>query len=441
MAKKALKKVVIIDAGGRGFAMAEAVEQGGGAPIVLPGNAGTILRGWTPKDVVIPLNHKNEWEELKTFMLKQKATMLVVGSEEYLQKGIIDSFMNDGDRKVREILLVGPTKKAAMLETSKLFAKKFMIEFGIPTASYSAVDSVEEGLHVLEHTRYHSPYVLKKDGPALGKGVRISTYLGGAKEDMRSLFKEFVTGPVLIEEFIKGTEFSAICLTDGNNYKMLPYVKDYKRAQDGDQGPMTGGMGIVSSLPFITKRVDDQIHTIINKVIYGMKQRRTPYKGFLYIGCILDIHGHVWVLEINSRGGDPETENQLPQIKGDGFMQLLLGVAKNNIDECTIDFERGVSVTLILCSGGYPGLYEKGKVITGLNQVTNCRVQHAGTALLADGETIVTSGGRVIALTAHGADINEARSICYENEAKITFDRKTCRTDIGEDILALEAVS
>jgi phosphoribosylamine--glycine ligase len=374
-----------------------------------------------------------DFEAIKAFVLSNQVAMVVVGPEDPLVKGIYDYFKNDA--ALQHIPVIGPSKIGAQLEGSKEFAKEFLVKHNIPTAAYDSFtkETVEEGCAFL--ATLQSPYVLKADGLAAGKGVLIIQDLAEAQEELRNMLvhEKFGTASakVVIEEFLDGIELSCFVLTDGKNYKILPTAKDYKRIGEGDSGLNTGGMGAVSPVPFADAVLLEKIETrIVKPTIAGLQKDGIPYKGFVFIGLI-NVKGEPIVIEYNVRMGDPETEVVIPRLKSD-LVELFLAVANEKLDEAVLEIDPRSATTIMVVSGGYPEAYENGKVILGIEKVSDSIVFHAGTKL--ENGQVVTNGGRVMAITSYGSDFTEAIKKSYQNIDKLHFDKMYFRKDIGFDL-------
>ena len=359
--------------------------------------------------------------------------MVFVGPEDPLVNGIHDFFLNDN--QLNKVAVIGPEKLAATLEGSKEFAKEFMMRHQIPTAQYKSFTSetVNQGFRFLEEL--NPPYVLKADGLAAGKGVVILNDLNEAKIELKSMLvdKKFgsASATVVIEEFLDGIELSVFVLTDGDSYKVLPTAKDYKRIGEGDTGLNTGGMGAISPVPFASKGFMDKIeHRIVKPTVEGLKKDNMPYKGFIFIGLI-KVGEDPKVIEYNVRMGDPETEVVLPRIKND-LVELLQAVANEKLSEVELQLDERAATTVMTVSGGYPGAYEKGKEIKGIESIGDSLVFHAGTTI-KNGK-VVTNGGRVMAITSFGSDFKSALSKSYQNVEKLSFEGMNYRKDLGFDL-------
>jgi phosphoribosylamine--glycine ligase len=421
--------ILLLGSGGREHALAWKILQSPACKnlIVAPGNAGTAA---IATNVTID---PNDFEAVKQLVLEEAVNMIVVGPEDPLVNGIYDFFKNDPDLK--NIPVIGPSKKGAQLEGSKEFAKKFLIKHGIPTAAYDSFtkDTVEAGCAFL--TTLKPPYVLKADGLAAGKGVLILQDLAEAQQELRNMLVDAKFGnassKVVIEEFLDGIELSCFVLTDGNSYKLLPTAKDYKRIGEGDTGLNTGGMGAVSPVPFADAALMEKIETrIVKPTIEGLKKDNIEYKGFVFIGLI-KVGDDPFVIEYNVRMGDPETEVVVPRIKSD-IVELFAAVANGNLDSVPLEIDPQTAATIMVVSGGYPEDYEKGKAITGVDKIEDSIVFHAGTKLHEG--AVVTSGGRVIAITSFGNSFEDAIKKSYQNIAKLHFDKMYFRKDIGFDL-------
>ena len=421
--------ILLLGSGGREHALAWKMTQ---SPLcqklfVAPGNAGT--EAIATNISISP----TDFGEIKKLVIAEKIDMVVVGPEDPLVFGIYDFFMDDD--YLKNIPVIGPSKLGAKLEGSKEFAKEFLLNHRIPTAAYHSFtkDTIEKGFHFLESLK--PPYVLKADGLAAGKGVLILNDLDEAKFELSNMLlneKFGIAGSkVVIEEFLDGIELSCFVLTDGKNYKVLPTAKDYKRIGEGDSGLNTGGMAAVSPVPFATPELLEKIeHRIIKPTIDGLRHEDIAYKGFIFIGLII-VENDPYVIEYNVRLGDPETEVVIPRLKTD-LVELFQAVADQKLDKITLEIDERAATTIMLVSGGYPEAYEKGKVISGIENVSDSIVFHAGT--ISENGKVVSNGGRVLAVTSFGTDHHEAIKKSYQNINKLHFDTMYFRKDIGFDL-------
>ncbi len=420
--------IMILGSGGREHALAWKIAQSDKTHqlYVAPGNGGTLEVG---KNASLDMNN---FHEVGKYCISRKIDLLVVGPEEPLVRGIKDHFKTSADLK--HIMVIGPDARAAQLEGSKLFSKKFMRKYDIPTAAYKSFSASERetGRRFLETLR--PPYVLKADGLAAGKGVLILDNIADACEGLEQMlsgkFGE-ASKEVIIEEHLNGIEFSVFILTDGENYKILPVAKDYKRIGEGDTGSNTGGMGAISPVSFVDdvlmKKVEERI---IKPTIEGIKEQGMDYRGFIFFGLI-SVKGEPYIIEYNVRMGDPEAEVVMSRIHSD-LVKLLQATAQGELGKLELLEKKSFSSTVMAVSKGYPSSYEKGKVITGLQDIENCMAFHAGTKI--EDNKLLTNGGRVIAFTGMAATQEEALEKSYAAIKKIYYEGITFRRDIGFDL-------
>jgi len=416
-------KILVIGGGGREHALVWKLKQSPGIDRIFcaPGNAGTAS---IAENVTIPAT---DLPQLRAFAKRNNVDLTMVGPDDPLAMGIVDLFATD------KLRIFGPTKSAARLESSKIFAKELMRAQKVPTAQASTFSDSKEALRYCEQLKF--PVVIKADGLALGKGVIIAPDIATARSSIEAMMNEARFGDagrrIVIEEFLHGTECSIHALVDGKNYRLLESARDHKRVFDGDQGPNTGGMGAFSPANNWDRRLQSQFEKeIMRPLLRGLAKERIAYRGLLYPGLMITSQG-ARVLEFNCRFGDPETQAILPRMKSD-LLPLLEATIDGKIDDYTIDWDKRASVTVVLASAGYPGKYETGKAISGLNQVAKLegvQIFHAGTKIAND--DVLTAGGRVLAVTALGSDLTAARSRAYEAVSLIQFEGCHYRRDIA----------
>jgi phosphoribosylamine---glycine ligase len=420
--------ILILGSGGREHALTWKLAQSKKINKIFigPGNAGTAELGTNLK------LDTEKFNEIRSAVVENKIDLVIVGPEAPLTMGIHDFFLND--IRLKNIPLIGPDKSAARLEGSKEFAKDFLIRHNIPTAVYKSFDKTSMNEVPAFLRTLTSPYVIKADGLASGKGVVIVDDISEAEKEVAAMLngKFGIAGQkVVIEQFLKGIELSVFVITDGFTYKLLPVAKDYKRIGEGDTGLNTGGMGAVSPVPFADQNfMQKVVERIIDPTMNGLSLDGIVYKGFIFFGLI-NVGGDPFVIEYNARLGDPETEVIIPRIKSD-FFELIEGVAKGNLSERILEIDERFVTTVMLVSGGYPGNYEKGKFIQGLDFTKGSVLFHSGTR--KEDNRVVTSGGRVLAVSSWGTTMKEALETSYRNAEKIKFEGSYCRTDIGFDL-------
>jgi phosphoribosylamine---glycine ligase len=423
--------ILLIGSGGREHAFAQALTKSPNCAqlFIMPGNAGTSLHGI---NVSIDVN---QFDLVGDFCLQHQISLVVVGPEDPLVKGLRDFFM--ADPKLAGIAFVGPDKAGAQMEGSKDWSKQFMLKYGIPTAAYKTFtkDTLEEGLVYLEN---HSlPIVLKADGLAAGKGVLICQSVAEAQAELKEMIAAQKFGSasekVVVEEFLQGIELSVFVLCDGKNYVLLPSAKDYKRIGEGDTGLNTGGMGAISPVPFadevFLQKVESQI---VSKTLAGLQAEGIHYVGFIFVG-LMNVNGEPKVIEYNSRMGDPETEVVLPRIQND-MVELMMAAGTGKLNEVSMQIDPRTAVTVMLVSKGYPEAFERGKVISGMNEVLGSTLYHAGTKLNETGE-LLSNGGRVMAITSLGSSLKDALNQSLSNAEKVSYENKYYRKDIGFEFL------
>jgi phosphoribosylamine--glycine ligase len=421
--------ILVLGSGGREHTFAWKLSQSDKCNnlFVAPGNSGTA-------EIAKNLNvDVNDFEAIKTVVLDNNISMVVVGPEDPLVNGIHDFFLEDPSLK--HVNLIGPQRSAAQLEGSKEFAKEFLYRHDIPTGEYQSFtkNNIEKGYAFLDSLS--PPYVLKADGLAAGKGVLILHDIDQAKNELNNMLLDSKFGKagnkVVIEEFLDGIELSCFVLTDGDNYKILPTAKDYKRIGEGDTGLNTGGMGAISPVPFANEEFLEKVESrIVKPTIEGLSKDNLPYKGFVFIGLI-KVGDDPFVIEYNVRMGDPETEVVLPRIQND-LVEIFDAMGNQRLSEIELQINPKAATTVMMVSGGYPEAYEKGKEIMGIENIEGSIPFHAGAQLLNN--KVVTSGGRVMAMTSYGETYQEAIKKSYQNIEKVHFDKMYYRKDIGFDL-------
>ncbi len=424
-------RVLILGSGGREHTLAWKIAQSKllDELYIAPGNAGTALLGMNIEISV------TDFDKIKMFVIDNKINMVIVGPEQPLVEGIWDFFK--ADKQLKDIAIIGMSKQAAQLEGSKDFAKEFMNKYHIPTAVHQTFTSenIEDGYEFL--SSLEAPYVLKADGLAAGKGVLILDTLDEAKNELKNMIFDNKFGSagasVVVEQFLHGIELSVFVLTNGNEYIVLPEAKDYKRIGEGDTGLNTGGMGSISPVPFADKAFMQKVENrIIKPTVNGIANEKMEYNGFVFIG-LMNVNGDPYVIEYNVRMGDPETESVIPRINND-FLDILKKSSERSLSQVEMEFDPRYAATVMLVSGGYPESYEKGKVMHGLAQVEKSLMFHAGTSQDENGN-VITSGGRVMALTSFGGTLETALAKSFDSAELIKFTKKYYRTDLGKDLI------
>ena len=422
--------ILILGSGGREHTFAWKISQSHLCKklYISPGNGGTSNYG---ENIYADINN---FDEIKNLVINKKIDLVLVGPEDPLVNGIVDYF--EQSYELKNVKIFGPNKLGAQLEGSKAFSKSFMKRHNIPSAKFKSFNSneVDEGIKFLRNSS--PPFVLKADGLAAGKGVIISKNLENAENSFKNMLinKQFgeASKKVLIEEFLSGIEISCFIITDGENYISLPEAKDYKRIGENDTGLNTGGMGAVSPVNFYDKEFEKKVENrIIKRTIEGLKKDNIPFKGFLFIG-LMNVNGDPFVIEYNVRMGDPETQVVIPRIKND-FLKVLISCIDMNLKNIKINIDNKITSTVILSSKGYPEKYQKGFKISGLDEIKNSIIFHAGT--IKEENDIISNGGRVIACTGIGDTISESLNISYELAKKIDWEGKYYRKDIGRDLI------
>ena len=422
--------ILILGSGGREHTFAWKISQSHLCKklYISPGNGGTSNYG---ENIYADINN---FDEIKNLVINKKIDLVLVGPEDPLVNGIVDYF--EQSYELKDVKIFGPNKLGAQLEGSKAFSKSFMKRHNIPSAKFKSfnLNEVDEGIKFLRNSS--PPFVLKADGLAAGKGVIISKDLESAENSFQNMLinKQFgeASKKVLIEEFLSGIEISCFIITDGENYISLPEAKDYKRIGENDTGLNTGGMGAVSPVNFYDEEFEKKVENrIIKRTIEGLKKDNIPFKGFLFIG-LMNVNGDPFVIEYNVRMGDPETQVVIPRIKND-FLKVLISCIDMNLKNIKINIDNKITSTVILSSKGYPEKYQKGFKISGLDEVKNSIIFHAGT--IKEENDIISNGGRVIACTGIGDTISESLNISYELAKKIDWEGKYYRKDIGRDLI------
>ena len=427
--------ILLLGGGGRENALAWKISQSPECSIlfIAPGNPGTALLGTN-----LPVKADN-FEEIKKTIIEHKIEFVICGPEDPIAKGITNFFRNDN--KLKSVPILAPSQKGGQLESSKDFAKEFMIKYGIPTAKYQTFKKGQYNEAMAFVIQNGFPIVLKADGLAAGKGVSIPVH----KKEADVFFSEVWQGDkfghsgdkIVVEQFLDGIELSVFILTDGKNYVLLPEAKDYKRIGEGDTGPNTGGMGSISPVPFATPELMEKIRLkVIEPTLKGLKEENLDYRGFVFFGLI-NVKGEPYLIEYNVRMGDPETESVMPRIKSD-IVPIMYAAAKGELKAQTLEYDNRHAACVIAVSGGYPGDFEKGKVVSGLDAIKNSLVFHAGSKM--ENGNILSSGGRVLAITSLSDSLQAALDKTYNSLSNIQFEGMYFRKDIGKDVLEKQNV-
>ena len=431
--------ILLLGSGGREHALAWKINQSPQCSqlFVTPGNAGTAEFN-TSENLVQNGYDQADFQRIAEFIVQQQVKLVVVGPEAPLVAGVTDFLKKYPSTS--EVLVVGPTQAGAELEGSKDFAKQFMQKYGIPTAASQTftTDKLDAGINYLK--KQSLPIVLKADGLAAGKGVIICPTYEEAEQTFTDMLQNEKFGAasqkVVIEEFLEGIELSVFVLTDGKSYQLLPEAKDYKRIGEQDTGPNTGGMGAISPVPFADKPFMEKVKTqIVEPTIHGLAEENIDYRGFVFIG-LMNVDGSPYVIEYNARMGDPETQAVIPRLQS-ALVELLVATAQQQLSDVSVQITPQTAATVVMVSGGYPGSYQKGKPISGLSEASESLIFHAGTK--AEGNQVLTNGGRVLAITSLHDQLEDALALTYQQVNRLCWEEIYYRKDIGQDILQYES--